>query len=297
MKFKIDILKFQIAILVALFVINPPSTQADQKQWNVSKDTVDVYNTIVTNNIDTIRVQFPNDIESQNTKISVIRDLPEIPLSFTSSAGSDTKAKFLNLVDNKRCIQLGLDNNCGLSANLNDYSLSPGDTLEIKVEFVMAVDGKSQTFNKTAQFTRLRIGTFRLGVGALFVLSNSDNFYTRPEADDHQVYSSPGDDLSLNLAATVTWVPYKQLKNSWSFGPTLGVGTDADNLSVFLGYSGIFKRAWTLTGGIAAVKENKLNSQYEVGQIVPEPIDSSALTTMAYKARFFIGLTWSPTSK
>ena len=206
------------------------------------------------------------------------------------------------LADRETCLGGAYLDPCPETVLLEDYHLEPGDSLTIQANFTALADGKTKSYSKAYSYKIMSIGSFRFGAGAFFVLSGEDNYFTQSADGGQEVSKSDGDGLSLNLVATTTWIPNSmsdgnQFSGGWSQGPTLGIGTDSNNLSVFVGWSGIYRRAWVFTGGIAAVKESKLLPQYKVGQIVPEPIDSTALTKGSYEPRIFLGLSWTPASK
>lgn len=288
----------QFFLIVGMTFLATPLWASDPKNknttdWYINKNLPD-FETTITSSIDYIKIQFSDteDIKAINYSISILRKFPVFDLG-VSPLGSVSASKIAALsTAQQHCVGLGLDDDCSATVSLDPYDVSPGDTVVLKVDVSLK---ENESFTKTGTFVRLNSGEFRIGIGALFVLSGSDDFITRADGDVFEVKRVPGDDLSLNMAATVTWVPTLTNQNpDWDLGPTIGVGVDDDDFSVFLGYSAIFKRAWTITGGVAAVKENKLNPMYRVGQVVSEPIDSSALMEDAYKARVFIGLTWAP---
>lgn len=291
-----------LLLLVLLLPASRAATAAEEILWNIASDQPSEFNTMLTSPDSMVKIRFPEPqhIVSQNISIQVIRDLPKIALSVSSGSsdeGTDARGASLSpAVMNDHCTSLGLSTDCSITYTLKQFHLAAGDSVELKADFTEVIDGERSSYVKTARLTLTPRGTFRLGVGTLFIPSE-DAFVTRPVDDEYEISKSSGSGLSLQLAATVTWVPYSgQFGNDWSLGPTLGLGTDADNLSVFLGYSAIFRRAWTFTLGAAAVKEANLNELYAVGDRVPEAIDSSLLSTESYEIRPFVGLTWTPAS-
>ncbi len=272
----------------------------------VYKFMPDVTNVKLVTGKETVILQFDSNTTAASFDTTIVRDLPEIPFGITSNkelekmAGQNAK----NFVVAGTCVAVGLDEDCRKTFELSGFVLPPGDGLRISATFLAETqesDGnggqvtKRETLTKTYQLMRLPKGQFRFGVGTFFVLSGEDDYFTRAVDGGFEIASGSGDSAKLNLTATATWLPNNYIKDSqWAHGPTIGIGTDANDVSVFLGWSLIFQRAWTITAGVAGVQESELISRYEVGQVVMEQLDADSLVKDSYQARPFIGLSWSP---
>jgi len=79
--------------------------------------------------------------------------------------------------------------------------------------------------------------------------------------------------------------------NSW--GPTGGIGFDLDDISAFLGYSYYFGQNIVITGGAAFHKQLRLDSKYDVGQVVPAALNTNDINNSYYRLNPFISLTFA----
>lgn len=252
----------------AVVNVNVASNHPDSSQSPIQKDD------------QTICFILPDQTTSWNIDVKINRDFVKLPFAMPSaSTGTDTK-----LLDESS------DSSCSREFDLGDLRLDDGDSVAFQVQFTLNSDGPLH--KKTYIFFKPKKGEVRFGVGAFFIYADTEDFFTQTVDDSHFIRARGGDDFDLNMTVTANWVGYEK-----SRGPMAGIGADAENVSVFAGYGWTIKRAWTVNLGIAAYKEKRLLSNYEIGQEVPESIDSTALTKDEYQFAPFIGLSWTPEKK
>lgn len=84
------------------------------------------------------------------------------------------------------------------------------------------------------------------------------------------------------------WAGWRQ--GDYFGGITAGLGFDFDNPTVFLGYGFGWGYNVLATAGVVMHKENRLNGQYNAGDVVSENLTSDQLTQSTYKPQAYIGL-------
>lgn len=193
------------------------------------------------------------------------------------------------------CEKLGLSAECTRQIELESLNLGYGDRAVVAVQFSQQSDPET-TQSVIYEYLVPARGQFRAGIGAMFILGNEKEFFSRQADEGFLVQSGPGDDLGMSVAVTANWISYKTDTDSFSkkdFHPFLGIGTDSDEISVFGGLAYTFHRGWSVNLGVAAVKENRLSSSFTLEQPLAESLTSDALTEREYKLRPFIGVSWT----
>lgn len=85
---------------------------------------------------------------------------------------------------------------------------------------------------------------------------------------------------------------YSMLESDFSIGFTGGLGTDFETLSTFVGLSGVIGQNFVVTAGLAFHEQLRLDSKYDVGQVVDSNLSFTDLNTVYYRFNPFISLTY-----
>jgi hypothetical protein len=130
--------------------------------------------------------------------------------------------------------------------------------------------------------------------GVMFAPHRDETFFA--EATDDQKFAIKKeirrDQLKTVPSVFFTWIPRSQQNRSWAHGPTAGLGVHDDNAAVFVGYGTTYNWNLGLVGGVAAVREQRLQGRYTEGQIVSENLGAEQLNRHTTHVRWFVGATF-----
>ena len=182
-----------------------------------------------------------------------------------------------------------------------EYTFDQKATVKRGQELVVTIKRADLTW--TATYVTAGRGSFRTSYGFSFLPSRDKEFFTyalgttdnivddkkfeirRKRGNSHQNGFVP----TVNFSWYPAWRPKQS--ESWSVGPTVGLGFDFANPVVLAGVSFTYNQNLAISFGAAAQKQKRLVGQYSPGQRVKENLDSTALTDDTYAPNFYVSIT------
>ena len=133
-----------------------------------------------------------------------------------------------------------------------------------------------------------------VGNWGVAILPNQDEgFFTKDNGEGGFAITEKGNNSGVGLVPAVfyTYVPNYDPNKEWVNGPSLGLGLDQENLSLFAGWSLFYRTRMGITAGLAVHKQERLLGEFTAGQILKESTET--LTDEDYDLNLFLGFVYS----
>jgi hypothetical protein len=172
------------------------------------------------------------------------------------------------------------------------YTLHEQNQLKIRVARAGKPDSAVWKFTLITQPR----GEWRQLYGFSFLADRDDHYFSKAIGDSGFVVTKKAVkkngklDVPTKFVPSVmfSWLPSNANK-SWTFGPTVGLGYNFDDLTALIGFAAAFNENVTLTGGFAMHQQARLNGKYQRGQTIAENLEDAQLIEKSYRPNYYFG--------